>query len=146
MGAGCGTVILWSIRWRQVTSFLVLVILYPCGPLYGKYLWSYLETSAVLSFELVSSLLSFRGIIGHFRGIITCAVICFLCFRGIIIWAGILSFKLPWYYRTLPRYYHMCRYLISYVSALFSHVPVSSLLGFRSKSQFSSVWSHSSLL
>ena len=65
---------------------------------------------------------------------------------GIIIWAGILSFKLPWYYRTLPRYYHMCRYLLSYASAVFSHVPVSSLLGFRSNSTFPSGWSQSSFL
>ena len=69
----------------------------------------------------------------------------FLNFRGIIIWAGILSFKLPWYYWKLPRYYHMCRYLLSYASTVFSHVPVSSLLGFRSNSIFSSGWSQFSL-
>merc|ERR1712120_129394 len=84
-----------------------------------------LEISAVLSYVPVSSLLSFRGI---------------------IICAGILSFKLPWYYLKLPRYYHMCRYLLSYASAVFSHVPVSSLLGFHSNSTFSSGWSQSSLL
>ena len=48
--------------------------------------------SAVLSYEPVSSLLRFRGIIGHFRGIITCAAIFFLI---IFTCAGIFSFRLP---------------------------------------------------
>ena len=78
--------------------------------------------------------LSFRGIIGHFRGIIICAVIFFLKFPRYYHMSRYPLFKLPWYYRTLPRYYHMCRYLLSYASAVLSHVPISSLFGFRSNS------------
>ena len=102
--------------------------------------------SAVLSYEPVSSLLRFRGIIGHFRGIIICAVILFLIIPRYYHMSQYPLFKLPWYYRTLPRYYHMCRYLLSYASAVLSHVLISSILGFRSNSPFSSGWSQSSLL
>ena len=109
---------LLSIRWKQVTSLLVLIL--SLWSIIWELVVVLLETSMVLSHVPVSSLLSFHDILGHFQGIIICA--------------GILSFKLPWYYRTLPRYYHMCRYLLSYTSAVLSHVPISSLLGFRSNS------------
>ena len=108
--------------------------------------WIFSETSAVLSYEPVSS---FYGsvVLSDISEVLSYVPLSsFLSFRGIIIWAGILSFKVPWYYRTLPRYYHMCRYLLSYHSAVFSHVPVSSLLGFRSDITFSSGWSQFSLL
>ena len=115
---------LWSIIWEL---FVVL-----------------LETSAVLSYEPVSSLLSFRGIIGHFRGIIICVVIFFLKLPRYYHMSRYPLFKLPWYYRTLPRYYHMCRYLLSYASAVLSHVPISSLFGFRSNKSI--IWNHVELI
>ena len=78
---------LLSIRWKQVTSLLVLIL--SLWSIIWELVVVLLETSAVLSHVPVSSLLSFHDILGYFRGIIICAVIFFL---------------------KLPRYYHMSRY------------------------------------
>ena len=78
---------LLSIRWKQVTSLLVLIL--SLWSIIWELVVVLLEISVVLSHVPVSSLLSFRDIIGYFRGIIICVVIFFLM---------------------VPGYYHMSRY------------------------------------
>ena len=73
-------------------------------PLYGDRLWytavvHYMKTGRQQQILVVHYMEISCSIIGSFRGIIICA--------------GIFSFKLLWYYRILPWYYHMCRYLLS---------------------------------